>query len=646
MIKKEKISIRQIFLKTVISVYDKLKLVYAEVIRMLARESIKRIQGILQTTNEEYVKRFISIFLGTKALITDKNKWYDIIKNQRSFLDAIVGLGNSTNLVIFNDNEMLEVIDKLANDQYFQVMELLEVLFKNLEPIPAVKELRDLNNVLNKSFSNYNTSESILKIPTKIFDISENNTVVDYFCGQSGVITSIYEEAITKGVNANEIKYFAQEIDPSSFYIGQLVGYILLKDNSEVVLGDSLEHPSFIEQGELKKFDYAISVPPLGLRFKDYIVKNDRFNRFTFGLAGKNIISSEWAIIQQQIASINDTGRAGILMPIAALSRSGSEEIVRRNIVLEDLIESIIKLPSNILEYTSIPVCWVIVNRNKSINSKGKVQFIDLSKYQEKIDRKTLVISKYGIDLAEKLYKDFSCLEEVSFIVDNNFIIDHESNLNGFELIKIKELHEKISDFNMIELSEVTKRIRRGVQVTKGKLDELNNSDERTHYLINIGNITEGKIVVNEEDKVKIEDRWKDLYEVQPGDILLTSKGSLIKIAIVKEDLGKAIVSSNLFVIRVDRKKYKPEALKYYFESELGQKMLKGIQQGSVIMSIAAKDLENLLVPNIDMDTQIKATELLDDALNEYKRQLEFAKNIYEAKLGEVNKLLKLEVNL
>lgn len=73
--------------------------------------------------------------------------------------------------------------------------------------------------------------------------------------------------------------------------------------------------------------------------------------------------------------------------------------------------------------------------------------------------------------------------------------------------------------------------------------------------------------------------------------------------ALVDEDI-RGIVSANLFIIRTYEDKYIPEILKYYFESELGQRLIEGIIKGTAIKSIAYKDIETLLVPDIPVEVQ------------------------------------------
>ena len=73
---------------------------------------------------------------------------------------------------------------------------------------------------------------------------------------------------------------------------------------------------------------------------------------------------------------------------------------------------------------------------------------------------------------------------------------------------------------------------------------------------------------------------------LQEGDVLITSRGTTIKIAVFNEQPGKVCVpSANINVIRTN-KLLKGAYLKLFLESSVGMKMLKGIQRGSTIVNI------------------------------------------------------------
>lgn len=131
------------------------------------------------------------------------------------------------------------------------------------------------------------------------------------------------------------------------------------------------------------------------------------------------------------------------------------------------------------------------------------------------------------------------------------------------------------------------------------------------------------------------------MYEVREGDILLTSKGSALKIAIVENGIKNAILSSNLFLIRLNQNRYKPEILKHYFESKNGQELLYTIMKGAVIKSISNKELEALIIPNIDISKQCSISEMILQAKNEYDLSIKAANEKFMQKQSEIEKLLE-----
>ena len=412
----------------------------------------------------------------------------------------------------------------------------------------------------------------------------------------------------------------------------------MLNTNFEIHLGDSIEQPTFVEKNTLKKFDYAVSVLPFIIKHKsDYV---DKFNRFRYFKDKKiNYSNPSWVLAEHVISTINENGKAAILMPIGALFRSSISDVtVKKALVNEDIIEGIIKMPANILNYTGIQTCWVIINKNKTAERKDKIQFIDLSEKLEVVGRREKVIPS---DCIDKALLELNEMKEsnISFIVDRKDIEENKYNLDIFEYMKQKELLRNIDLGVALRLSDVA-TIRRGVQATKSKLDVLNKSNEKSHYLIGLGNIIDGKIVLNEEDKIAAEDRWVDLYEVKEGDVLLTSKGSTLKIAIVHKEIKNAILLSNLFLIRLNQNKYKPEVLKYYLESNKGQELLSTIMKGAVIKSISNKDLEELVIPNIKVEKQEIIKNEIVNAKRQYEEATLRAREVYDNNMKNIENMI------
>lgn len=588
-------------------------------------------------------RKVVIVLSGMKYLVIndirfEELSWYKITQTKEIFKQTLKELRKKIKLAIIDSADLSIFLDKIEEVEFQKIITSLESIDKNVKGIYLVRLYRSMAN-LERESGEYITNDNVLEIGIRALNIEENSTIIDSFNGESGVLTNIYSQFVKDGKNYSSIKFFGQEIDKDSYEIGQFIAYLLLNSNFEINLGNSIEEPAFIEKNTLKKFNYGISVVPFIIRDKsDYV---DKYNRFRyFKDKSVNYSNSSWILAEHVISTLDESGKAAILMPMGALFRSAMSDVtVKKALVNEDIIESIIKMPAGILNYTGVQTCWLIINKNKSAERKDKIQFVDLSEKAKVVGRRERVISSEYIDRTLMELNEMK-QSAISFIVDRKDIEENQYNLDIFEHMKQKELLKDIDLGVALRLSDVAV-IRRGVQASKSKLDVLNKANDKSHYLIGLGNIIDGKIVLNEEDKIAAEDRWIDLYEVREGDILLTSKGSALKIAIVDNDIKNAILSSNLFLIRLNQNKYKPEILKYYLESTNGQELLSTIMKGTVIKSISNKDLEKLIIPNIDMNKQVMISQMILEAINEYELSIRVA----DSKLMEMKNKIDQCIN-
>lgn len=587
----------------------------------------------------------ITTLSGVKVVLVNKNRlkvkigydWNYTSLDKNNLISTCMEIGRLTNLEIFKDKSIISLTEEMQDADFYKLIEIINSTVDPYDITGFCKQIRSTSNVDGKMYDT-NTPDAVLDIAVKIIDPGVNDSIVDYFNGESGLELALVEHLDLDDENGFKLKYYGQEIDKVNYEIGQLINFLITGNEDRIVRGDSIYEPMFKEGNDLVKFDVSISNPPFMMKVDRGLIQNDTYNRFRHG--ANLATNSDWITAEQVISSLKDDGKGAVLLPIGALFRGGAEERVRRSIISEDLIETIVKIPGSVLSYTNIVACWVIFNKNKEKNRKGKIQFIDLSSYIESIDRRNKTISRDGVHKAVQYYKNFE-ENEISFIVDSKKIEEQNYDLNAFDYIQSEELIRNISsNMKMVEFSKIA-QIRRGVQVNKGKLDALNTGSNRSHYLISIGNITDGKIIVNESDMIQIERKWEGVYEVKQGDLLVTSKGSQFKVAIVEEDI-KAIVSANLFIVRVYDDKYIPEVLKYYLESELGQNLIQGIIKGTAIKSIAHKDIEKLLVPDIDMKMQKKAFNMIVESNSEYEDRIRKANELYKKEQDQIKNLLNL----
>ncbi|MCB2277315.1 SAM-dependent methyltransferase, partial [Acinetobacter baumannii] len=169
----------------------------------------------------------------------------------------------------------------------------------------------------------------------------------------------IYDPACGTGsllLRFNDCLLYGQEINATTHAIAILNMILHGNLSYKLELGNTLLNPKFINQyGELMQFDIAISNPPLALSNWGYeeLIK-DKFKRFTLGMPPKS--RGDFAFILHMINSINDNGRMAIIVPNGVLFRSGTEAEIRKNLIENNLIDTVIGLPEKLIFGTAIPI--------------------------------------------------------------------------------------------------------------------------------------------------------------------------------------------------------------------------------------------------------------------------------------------------
>jgi type I restriction enzyme M protein len=129
------------------------------------------------------------------------------------------------------------------------------------------------------------------------------------------------------------------------------------------------------------------------------------------------------------IASLNNQGMMGVVMPHGVLFRGSSEKEIRKGILNDDLLEAVIGLPAALFYGTGIPASLLIINKQKPAERKGKVLFINGElDYQEGKNQNSLRIQDI-----EKIVNTFNSYQDVkryAKVVTLEEIAENDYNLN------------------------------------------------------------------------------------------------------------------------------------------------------------------------------------------------------------------------
>jgi len=147
---------------------------------------------------------------------------------------------------------------------------------------------------------------------------------------------------------------------------------------------------------------------------------------------------------------------------------------------------------------------------------------------------------------------------------------------------------------------------------------------EKTMRLINIKAIEDGYIKFQNLSEYAITNfRNADRYVVHPDDIIITSRGTQLKIVVVPQSFKRALISAHLIAIRLRRFESRtilPLFLAAYLKTEPTQEKLKKRKfssknkPASVTIALRPSDIRQLEVPILPLPTQEKIVTFIDAA--------------------------------
>lgn len=315
------------------------------------------------------------------------------------------------------------------------------------------------------------------------------------------------------------------------------------------------------------------------------------------------------------LQSIKEDGIVVSFVPNGVLFNSIDEE-VRKYLVENNYIDTIISLPQGVLPYSRVATSIVILKKNRT-NSQS-IKMIDASEIFTE-HRRYRFLSQENIAQIMDLYTSDK-QTNISFHVAIDEILE-----NGAYLGLNRYCANTVE--NAVILDDVVDKIFRGYQLNAKELDKLtpDEGEESEYRIINISDIQAEGFVSSDLRRIKADDKKKyDKFLVEDGDIIITAKNTTIKSAVYRSNGNcKAVLSGNLIAIRVNQKKINPYYLKAFIDSENGNLAIKSIQTGTSIITINANSLK-------DMKISLLSTAEQETIGNEYKKNLDLLIDLAE----------------
>ena len=185
-------------------------------------------------------------------------------------------------------------------------------------------------------------------------------------------------------------------------------------------------------QGRLLSYDRVIANPPFSLKNWGHENAsgndNHRFDRYG-AIPPKT--RGDLAFLLHMLAVTNAQGRVGVVMPHDVLFRGGAEGKIREGIIKADLFEAVISMAPNLFFGASIPVAICVLNRDKPVDRRGKVLFVDAAQQGYfRAGRAQNFLDREHIASIVEAYHAFEDVERFAHVANVAEIEGNDFNLN------------------------------------------------------------------------------------------------------------------------------------------------------------------------------------------------------------------------
>lgn len=303
-----------------------------------------------------------------------------------------------------------------------------------------------------RSAGEFYTPMAVGFIMAKIMDPEPGMNIYDPCCGSGGLLIKcqiVLEEKMERRGESKytPLKLFGQEYVGSTWAMANM-NMIIHDMEGKIEIGDTLKTPKFRESNRLRVFDRVVANPMWNQEWytaADYDA--DELGRFPKGAGFPGKKSADWGWVQHILASLNEKGRAAIVLDTGATSRgSGNanknkEKQIRAWFVEHDLIEGVIYLPENLFYNTSAPGILLFLNRNKPAEQKNHLLLMNASKDFKKGDPKNYIPDE-GLDQITDAFANWREEERFSQIVNKEDIIRNDYNISPSRYVHVFEEEE------------------------------------------------------------------------------------------------------------------------------------------------------------------------------------------------------------
>ena len=281
-------------------------------------------------------------------------------------------VGNTT----VSDKKWRDLIDHFSKYQLrnsdFEFPDLLGAAYEYL--------IRDFADSAGKKGGEFYTPRPVVQLMVRLVDPQPGMRIYDPCSGSGGMLIYARNHVADNGGDPTDLVLAGQEDSGTTWSISKMNMLLHGIRDADLRNNDTLTDPEHISGGELMRFDRVITNPPFSQNYDKASLSHTE--RFRYGYTPESDKKADLMFLQHMLAVLKPNGIVVTVMPHGVLFRGGAEGDIRRRIIEDDLLDTVIGLGPNLFYATGIPAAILILRAkgSKPPERRGKVLFINANR--------------------------------------------------------------------------------------------------------------------------------------------------------------------------------------------------------------------------------------------------------------------------
>ncbi|WP_172915860.1 type I restriction-modification system subunit M [Capnocytophaga canimorsus] len=318
-----------------------------------------------------------------------------------------------------------------------------------------------------KSGGEFFTPQSVSKLISQLAMHKQTsvNKIYDPACGSGSLLLQA-----KKHFDAHLIEdgFFGQEINHTTYNLARMNMFLhnINYDKFDISLGDTLLNPMY---GDQKPFDAIVSNPPYSVNWigsdDPTLINDDRFAPAGV-LAPKS--KADFAFVLHALHYLSAKGRAAIVCFPGIFYRGGAEQKIRKYLVDNNFVETVIALAPNLFYGTSIAVNILVLSKSKT---DTQTQFINANgEHFFKKETNNNILTDEHITKIIDLFDKKENVNHIAASVENSTIAENDYNLSVSAYVEAEDTREVI---DIVKLNaEITQIVAKQTEL-RNQIDEI-----------------------------------------------------------------------------------------------------------------------------------------------------------------------------